>query len=94
MAVKITKKYICDICGEEYTEKDYSEGRNAKNPNCKIRRYSSFPVIFITNQTDGSTCKPYIDYQDLDLCNKCALDALNIYAQGAQGYNKFWMEES
>lgn len=64
----------CDTCGAVIV------------PPCTPIRY---PVIFVTEQTEGRPVKPYISYQDLDLCNECRNIVLRIEANGAQGMNQY-----
>ena len=46
-----------------------------------------YPVVFLTDQTEGRPCKPYIATQSLDICPECATGSLSITALGAQGHN-------
>lgn len=70
---KIIETIMCDICG-----KDVEGIKNTK-----------YPVLFTTEQTEGRSCKPYISYQDIDLCPECLKNVIKIGGCGAQGYNKY-----
>lgn len=50
-------------------------------------------VIFTTEQTEGRSCNPYLQLVDIDLCDECKEHLLKgnyIFAEGAQGYNKYY----
>ena len=68
-------KYFCDICKKE--------------TNYKGCFRVNYPVIFITNQTDGVASKPYIEQKQIDICRDCADKILKITASGCQGYNEY-----
>ena len=53
-----------------------------------------YPVIFISDQTEGRSCKPYIDYQNLDLCAECKAATCAITAYGAQGLNTYSLSKT
>jgi hypothetical protein len=67
----------CDVCE---TENDVNE--------------IDIQVLFTTEQTEGRGIKPYnLCNEKLDLCETCRLHILKgnyIYAEGAQGYNKYF----
>ena len=70
--IKVTEYYVCDICGKSI------------NPNdCSI----IVPVIFHTDQEDGSGREPYITYKDLDLCDDCMMKVTNVHGWGSKGYD-------
>lgn len=52
-----------------------------------------YPVWFLTEQTEGRVVKPYISYEDIDLCEVCIKRVTPIKAHGAQGINKFFIEK-
>ena len=66
---------ICDICKNK-----------VENDKCLTVK---FPVVFTTEQTEGRSTKPYISYNELDLCINCQKKILTVQGQGAQGYNSF-----
>lgn len=50
------------------------------------------PVIFITERTEGRSCKPYIEFNKIDICSECdkrVLEGNFIYGSGAQGHNQY-----
>ena len=49
----------------------------------------TYPVFFVTEQTEGRPCKPYISNVNIDMCEKCKRAALMIKAIGAQGVNQY-----
>ena len=51
------------------------------------------PVIFHTEQTEGRAVKPYFSEVTIDICKECAEKAFRLHANGAQGYNSYWIEE-
>lgn len=52
-----------------------------------------YPVVFYTEQTEGRSCKPYIDYQEIDMCAECQDKVLRLKGFGAQGYNDYKIKE-
>lgn len=48
-----------------------------------------FPVRFLTDQTEGRPCKPYLSFKSIDVCNNCLDKILTLEATGAQGYNQY-----
>ena len=80
MRKEITKTTIvCDICRNEITEHDCIN--------------ISYPVVFLTEQTEGRPTTPYINQKQLDMCKTCAKKALKVEATGAQGYNNYTIRE-
>ena len=55
----------------------------------KITQKVKYPVLFLTEQTEGRSVKPYISYHDLDLCKECLQNNIGIRGVGAQGYNEY-----
>lgn len=69
----------CDIC-KKATE--------------DIKRDVLLPVKFLTNQTDGKWCEPYISMQEIDICKSCLLKSTNIEATGAMGCNTYMLKDN
>ena len=72
-----TEVYICDI---------KECGRKAIHKDTKLQ------VIFTTDQTEGRSCRPYLDNVTIDLCYECMVKVLEgraIYANGAMGHNEY-----
>lgn len=49
-------------------------------------------VIFLTEQNEGRSVKPYLDVVNIDLCNYCLDEILNgkpVFATGAMGHNTY-----
>lgn len=71
----------CDIQGEH---------------NGKISSYKNMTVVFVTEQNEGRTCEPYFDKVDIDICEDHLGNLLQnrvmITAEGAMGYNKYFIE--
>lgn len=70
---KIIEKFYCDICGAE----------------CENIKHITYPVVFLTEQTEGRNCKPYISHTNIDVCGNCCEQILKVSATGAQGFNKY-----
>ena len=53
-------------------------------------------VIFETEQNEGKKCKPYLEENKLNLCDKCKNKILYggkyIFAFGAMGSNKYFFK--
>lgn len=50
------------------------------------------PVVFLTEQTEGRSCSPYLTIETLDLCEKCFQQIVGrcpLTAHGAQGHNTY-----
>ena len=59
---------------------------------CKLEKPTQkvkYPVLFLTEQTEGRSVKPYISYQDLDMCKDCMKVNITIAGTGAMGYNEY-----
>lgn len=59
---------------------------------CKLEKPTQkikYPVLFLTEQTEGRSVKPYISYQDLDMCKECIQTTITISGTGAMGYNEY-----
>mgnify|MGYP006988883895 CR=1 FL=1 len=79
MGMKVTKRYFCDICGEEIKE-------FKKNDHTLI----GFTVRFLTEQNEGTPTKPYYDGgHNLMLCSDCMERAVTVEATGAMGHNHY-----
>jgi len=53
-------------------------------------------VVFTTEQTEGHPSDPYFEWHDIDLCDDCfavAIKGKQIFAYGAQGYNKYFFKK-
>ena len=52
-------------------------------------------VVFTTEQNEGRTTSPYIDREKIELCDTCRniilMDRKMVEAQGAMGYNKYYL---
>lgn len=73
-------KFKCDICGKE------CDGDKAFHLN--------YPLIFVTNQQDGASSRPYIENKGIDVCHDCADKILKIEASGAMGYDTLKIREA
>lgn len=69
-----TKITKCDVCG-----------KIIENNSQKYK----IPILFTTEQAEGRSCKPYIDFYQVDICNECLLNSTNIEGSGAMGFNKY-----
>lgn len=49
----------------------------------------TYPVLFLSDQTEGRPCKPYISLQKIDVCEMCLKDVVRISGYGCQGHNTF-----
>lgn len=59
---------------------------------CKLEKPTQkvkYPVLFLTEQTEGRSVKPYISYQELDMCKDCMRVNISISGTGAMGYNEY-----
>lgn len=59
---------------------------------CKLEKPTQkvkYPVLFLTEQTEGRSVTPYISYQDLDMCQDCMRVNITISGTGAMGYNEY-----
>lgn len=71
----------CDICGEEVK----SDGHQ----NCRM------PVVFLTEQTQGTPVQPYLDSVVVDICGNCFDKYMKNFpftATGAMGNNTYKMQ--
>lgn len=77
--MRYTIEYIkCDLCGTDKAKKIKTS------------------VIFRTEQTEGRSVNPYLQIQELDICDDCLstmMDGKQIYADGAQGHNKYYFKQ-
>ena len=77
MKIEIFK---CDVCKKEVEE-------------LKMHTNYKLPVIFTTDQTEGRSRKPYLDYKKVDICfecyNKMIKERKFVTACGAQGYFEY-----
>lgn len=75
-----SENYTCDI-------KDCGEPATHKQ--------KAIQVIFLSDQTEGRSCAPYLSDQKIDLCEKHMTKLLEkekyITATGAQGYNTYYL---
>jgi hypothetical protein len=59
--------------------------------------YPHLNVIFLTEQTEGRNCDPYLSTEnDIEICKDCNNKMLQgnfIYATGAMGYNKYFFKK-
>lgn len=82
MSKEVVTTYRCDMCGEAIGHYDKDQNR------------PRMPVRFITEQNEGTLTDPYMDYVEIDLCDKCLDRALVIDACGAMGHNDYsWRDE-
>ena len=49
----------------------------------------TYPVVFLTEQTEGHPCKPYIYISDIDVCPVCKKRILMVNATGCMGVNEY-----
>lgn len=79
------KMVKCDICHRE--ERQDSKGW----------LHQVIPVVFHTEQNEGTGTEPYLDSGYVDMCPECKKRFMEMYplhGWGAQGYNTFkWKEE-
>lgn len=64
--------------------------------NSKDVREIVMTVIFLTDQTEGRSCSPYLAGEKFDICPKClerVLDGNMIYGSGAQGANTYFFKK-
>jgi hypothetical protein len=68
--------YTCDIC-EKKVENHVEK---------------DIQVIFLTEQNEGRTIKPYMDNVKIDICDACMEKRMgggSIYATGTMGHNDY-----
>lgn len=70
---KTTVEVSCDICGKV-------------SDKCEN---ISYPVLFLTEQTEGRSCEPYISNEKFDVCPDCMKKIIKVSAIGAMGYNNY-----
>lgn len=74
------EQILCDIQG-------------CKNEVEKRQHYSptKMQVIFTTEQNEGRSTEPHLEFVDMDICKRCSDDVVKggryIQAEGAQGFN-------
>jgi hypothetical protein len=69
----------CDVC-------KLSEATNTK-----------MQIIFLTEQTEGRPTGAHFVIDELDICPSClkvALAGNYLFAEGAQGYNRYWFKSA
>lgn len=52
-------------------------------------------VIFLSDQTEGRNCEPYLSDETFDICSKCLEHILKgnyLYGYGAQGHNTYYFK--
>lgn len=77
----------CDVCKSEILKEERD---------VDLVLAPGFQTIFITEQTEGSSCKPYLYMSHLDLCNNCnnkLLEGNYIWGHGAQGHNTYYFKD-
>jgi len=74
---KVSETYICDLCKKE------DIGMHSIN----------YPMIFLTDQTEGRPTEPYIYQQKIDVCNECLEKIIKIRAYGAMGNNTYMIQK-
>ncbi len=75
-----TEKYTCDI-------------NNCKNE--VAEKQKQLQIIFLTDQTEGRGCKPYLTLEKIDICQKCldkVLEGEAVLGTGAQGHNQYFFK--
>lgn len=92
----------CDACGKELKYKKILgkkvwyglDGKEIKDKWIS----ETFTVKFMTEQTEGTSTKPYLESCTLDLCPECYkkyIDNFPLKAYGAGGYNTYaWNDET
>lgn len=87
--VQTTVTYTCDICNKEFnsdTELAFRSDEIVSHTG--IMR---IPILFYSDQTDGSPCKPYWSWITTpDLCQECAKKMFPAHAIGCQGYDNIY----
>lgn len=82
MKVEVFK---CDVCKNEL--KNYTSGLK-----------KNVPVIFLTDDTEGKSCEPYLVFEKLDICDECYTKMLKyssiLNATGAQGHNDYFFPKN
>ena len=75
-----TTIYTCDI-------------KDCNNPVKKENISKSLQILFVTEQTEGRGCSPYLVNVKLDICESCLgriLSGTPLYGAGAMGFNKYF----
>ena len=70
---KVTEIYECDICKKQEVK------MNSIN----------YPVLFLTEQTEGRSVDPYICQQKIDVCKDCETKIIKLTGMGAMGHNEY-----
>jgi len=103
--MKTDFSYIkCDLCGKSLEYKEAKQYDNTikwydrkTDKEIKPWNHMSMPVVFLTEQNEGTSCKPYFDTARFDICPECYKKLLETYpitAKGAMGYNTYeWREK-
>jgi len=88
---KTIEEYYCDICGKKIN-KEFIKTLPHKNDDGTI----TLSIVFVTEQTEGMHCTPYICIDKLHICEKCYYKIINdgkqIFGSGAMGDNKYWFK--
>ena len=73
MTEKIMKVKQCDICKKQIEITD----NNVSNIDEEIK-FIKLPVLFKTEQTEGTLTTPYITQEGIDMCKDCLNKAVTI----------------
>jgi len=70
---KVSEIFVCDICKRE-----------------EVKMQSiNYPVLFLTEQTEGRAVPAYISQTKLDVCQECLPKIVKLQASGAMGNNTY-----
>lgn len=97
--IEAFKKINCDLCGKaiEYRERPRYQGEpewvdRESGETLPVWKSLTLPVVFLTEQNEGRSSKPYFDNAKIDVCPECykrLLEEYPITGYGAQGYNTY-----
>ena len=91
MSSKTVTTHFCDFCGNAI---DPDKGSPIISKTFQKHGVAKIPVLFDTEQTEGTPCKPYWSTIPLpDLCEDCARKLFPAIASGANGYASIYIDD-
>lgn len=96
MTCDLCQKKIHVVISKDYRDKTmWKEVVDNKMHEIEPWKRMTLPVVFTTEQNEGTACAPYFDNETVDICPECfdkLLKQWPITATGAQGYNTYRMK--
>lgn len=97
--ITLTIRETCDVCDKEVYVGTVKTGVDEYTTVGQIipmlPRKEPIGVVFITNQSTGRNCEPFLTIEHMYICDSCRNEIISgkqLFGSGANGFYHYWFK--